>query len=133
MKHSIPGFFRANRWPLILSLCSMALLAGCSTPGSDSPASAKVQTLDASLSALKTEFNRDTSKPRLLALFSPTCGGCVYGAGALQQQAKAIQPAPGGPRILIVWLPMLDTDDQKEARNSASKFHFRGAQHFYDA
>ena len=28
---------------------------------------------------------------------------------------------------------MLETDDEQEARNSARKFHFRGAHHFYDA
>jgi len=93
---------------------------------------ARLQTLDASLSALKTEFNRDTSKPRLLTLFSPTCGGCLYGAGALQHEAQVATNLTERVELLVVWLPMLDTDNEREAVKSAHRFDFAGAHHFYD-
>ena len=34
--------------------------------------------------------------------------------------------------MLIVWVPMLETDNEGEARKSARKFHFPGARYFYD-
>lgn len=133
MKHSITGAVQANRLRLTLSAISIVLLSGCVGPSPHDPApSARVQTLDASLSRLKAEFNRDTSKPRLLALFSPTCGGCVYGARALQQEARAASWAAEGAEVLVVWLPMLESDNEREARKSARRFDFLGAQHFYD-
>jgi len=111
----------------------LALLSGCAAfHPNRSSSSSRVQTLDASLSALKLEFNRDTSRPRLLALFSPTCSGCVYGAKALQREVKAAGKRGQPTDALIVWLPMLETDNEAEAKRSARKFHFAGARHFYD-
>jgi len=133
MKHSISNFVCANGWRLSLPLCSLLLSTGCAAPGLDRPASsARLQTLDASLSALKAEFNRDTSKPRLLALFSPTCGGCLYGAGALQHVAQVATNLTEKVELLVVWLPMLDTDNEREARKAANRFHFMSAHQFYD-
>jgi hypothetical protein len=133
MKHTILGFVPSNGLRSILALGCVALLPGCTTPHPSSHASsARVQTLDASLSALKAEFNRDASKPRLLALLSPTCDGCVYGARALQQEAEADAAVTAKLEVLVAWLPMLDTDSEREARNSALRFHFAGAHHFYD-
>src|SRR2546430_15777623 len=117
----------------LLFLGAVALVGGCSAPHpNNSGASARVRTLDYSLTALKAEFNRDTPKPRLLALFSPTCGGCLYGARALQQERKATPPITQGAQVLVVWLRMLDTDNELEARQSAGLVDFPGAHHFYD-
>jgi hypothetical protein len=35
--------------------------------------------------------------------------------------------------MLIVWMPMLETDNEREAQKSARHFHFSGARHFYDS
>jgi len=125
------SFHNATRALLLVSC--LALLSGCAVFHSNrSASSARVQTLDTSLCALKEEFNRDTSRPRLLALFSPTCGGCVYGAKSLQREAKAAAKLGHRSEVMVVWLPMLDTDNEREARQSAKKFHLAGARHFYD-
>ena len=129
MNQTIPRLAAENRLPLLF--VGIVLLAGCAGPRSSS--SARVQPLDESLRELKTEFNRDISKPRVLALFSPTCGGCLYGARALQHEVAAAGKMAADPQMLVVWLPMLDTDNEHEARKSARRFDFTGARHFYDA
>jgi len=91
-----------------------------------------VTVLNESFEALKREFNADTAKPRVLALFSPTCGGCIYGAKALQHEAQKIPQAGESAKVLIVWVAMLETDNESEARKSARQFDVSGARHFYD-
>lgn len=117
----------------ILPACLITVLCGCATARtSKKTETPKVQTLDTSLSALKEEFNRDPSKPRLLALFSPTCGGCIYGAEALQHEAQKVPRLADDTELLVVWVYMLDSDNEGEARAAAERFDFPGARHFYD-
>ena len=85
-----------------------------------------------SFEALKKEFNADTSKPRVLALFSPTCGGCIYGAKALQHEAQKLPEIVERAGVLVVWMAMLESDNEREARMAARRFDFPNARHFYD-
>jgi hypothetical protein len=84
MKHSFLGVIPSNGQRLISALCFFALVPGCTTSHSSSPTSpARFQTLDGSLSALKAEFNRDPSKPRLLApVLAYLWRVCLRGTGA---------------------------------------------------
>ena len=84
------------------------------------------------MSLFKAEFNRNPSKPRLLALFSPTCEGCIYGAKALQHEAQKMSGVVQSTELLIVWVYMLDTDNEVEGRKAAERFDFPGVRHFYD-
>jgi len=135
MRHSVFSLVGTGRLSLVISACFSALLLGCSTlpPSSKTTASKRVEALDKSLAALKAEFNRDPSKPRLVALFSPTCGGCIYGAEALQHEAQKLMELSETTGLLIVWVSMLETDNEVEARKAAARFDFQGVQHFYDA
>src|SRR5881397_2613650 len=127
----------ARLLPAITVLALLASLFGtgcacCRNGKSSARATPQVAVLDESFEALRREFNRDTSKPRVLALFSPTCGGCIYGAKALQHEAKQIPQAGESAGVLIVWVAMLETDNEREARKSARQFDFPGVRHFYD-
>lgn len=54
---------------------SLMMFSGCATVSTlKNTEVPKVQPLESSLFELKEAFNRAPSKPRLLALFSPTCG-----------------------------------------------------------
>jgi hypothetical protein len=100
MKNCIAGLLRGTEFRLILSVCAITLSSGCTALRSISAAtSPQVQTLETSLGPLKAEFNRDPSKPRLLALFSPTCEGCIYGAKALQQTGSRLEEKPGERKV----------------------------------
>lgn len=117
----------------ILGASFVTLLCGCATQQTArTAASVQFQPLDTSLSALKSEFNRDPSKTRLLALFSPTCGGCIYGAKALQHEAQKVPRLAQDAELLVVWVYMLDSDNESEGRKAAKRFDFPGVRHFYD-
>jgi outer membrane murein-binding lipoprotein Lpp len=118
---------------VVLSACLISTGCVSSQKGKrSSRAAPQVTVLNESFEALKREFNADTSKPRMLALFSPTCGGCIYGAKALQHEAQKIPQAGESAKVLIVWVAMLETDNESEARKSARQFDISGARHFYD-
>ena len=92
----------------------------------------QVTVLSDSFEALKEQFNADTSKPRVLAIFSPTCGGCIYGAKALQHEAQNVPQIGNQTKVLIVLVAMLETDNKREAPKAAQRFGFPGVRHFYD-
>ena len=71
------------------------------------------------LAPLKQQFNGNASKPRVIALCSPTCGGCLYGAKALQHEART-NSLTRNAEFLVVWMPMLDTDTEGEATKAAA-------------
>lgn len=117
----------------ILGAGLITLLCGCATKQAASTlAPVEVRAIDTSLSALKSQFNRDPSKPRLLAIFSPTCGGCIYGAKALQHEAKKVPLLAQDAELIVVWVFMLPSDNESEGRKAAQLFDFPGARHFYD-
>src|SRR5262249_49509562 len=108
MRHSVFSLVGTGRLSLVISAFFISLLLACShlPPSSKTNASKRVEALDKSLTALKAEFNRDPSKPRLVALFSPTCGGCIYGAEALQHEAQKLTELSETTGLLIVWVSM---------------------------
>ena len=118
---------------LVLLACLFGAGCACCRKGKSSSRSApQVTVLKESFEALKREFNGGIAKARLLALFSPTCGGCIYGAKALQHEAQKPPQAGDSVEVLIVWVAMLESDNEGEARKSARQFDFPGARHFYD-
>lgn len=136
--NSIPLSISTNwRWALtfalLLPVCLLATGCACFHKGEPARQSApQVTVLDDSFDALKKEFNAETSKPRVLALFSPTCGGCIYGAKALGHEARKLPEIVGQAEVMIVWVAMLDLDNEREARMAARRFDFPGVRHFYD-
>ena len=92
--------------PVVTVLALLACLFGsgcsCFRKGKSSDRIApQVKVLNGSFEALKREFNADTSKPRGLAIFSPTCGGCIYGAKALQNEAQKLPQVGDRAKVLI--------------------------------
>lgn len=60
--------------------------------------------LDRAAEPLKTQFNRDRGKVRLVMYVSPTCGGCLRGAKQVQEDVLA---RIGSERLAayVVWAP----------------------------
>ena len=127
----------ARRLTVTAALAALVSLFGagcacCMKSKSSAQSVREMTVLGESFDALKGQFNADTSKPRLVALFSPTCGGCIYGAKALQHQAGKLPEIVGRAEVMIVWVAMLDSDNEHEARMAARRFDFPSARHFYD-
>lgn len=57
---------------------------------------------------------------------------CIYGAKAFQNEARKIPEIVGQAQVVIVWVAMLDSDNEREARKAAQRFDFPGVRHVYD-
>lgn len=113
--------------------CTQRLQQACGEPVTardDSPR--QVAVLGADLSPIRREFNAKSDQWRAVALVSPTCSECVFGAEAVQREITARYPA-NQVAALIVWIPMLPTDNEKAARESATIFPPQRAEQFYDS
>jgi hypothetical protein len=60
--------------------------------------------LDSSLGDLKSAFNADTGKLRLVMYVSPTCGGCLRGAQQTQENLLAEIDSPE-LATYVIWAP----------------------------
>ena len=125
---------------LAASAVGILSLSSCASNGDAScgaPAAARDETprplvvLGDDLSPLREAFNAASGRWRVVALVSPTCSECLLGADAVQQELTA-RYAPDRLAALIVWIPMLQTDDEAAARDSATLFPPDRVLHFYD-
>jgi hypothetical protein len=57
-----------------------------------------------SAAAVRTAFNADAGKVRVLMLVSPTCGACLQGAAEVSEQVGAINQGQTVP-LYVLWVP----------------------------
>lgn len=88
-------------------------------------------TLESGLDALVGRFNGDADRPRIVALLSPTCGGCIHGAQALLTEAVNAYPSED-LSFFVVWQPMLQSDNEDAARQIAMMFTDRRVEQYWD-
>lgn len=68
------------------------------------PPTAKVRALDAKGEPLRSTFNADQGKVRLVLYVSPACGGCLRQADQIQKQVLPAIDDPG-LAVYLVWAP----------------------------
>lgn len=85
-----------------------------------------------SLEPIKTAFNANADKPRVLLLVSPVCSECVFGAQVVRRSILD-RFASSGVYAVVVWEPMIKPDAEAAARRSSSIFAGSRAAQFYDA
>ncbi len=93
----------------ILTAASLFLLslAGCARLG---PAKS-YQVLGNSSAVLRTAFNHDAGKPRVLMLVSPTCGAYLRGASEVSEQLAQLEHGKNAA-VYVVWVPRLGAREQ---------------------
>lgn len=84
-----------------------------------------------SLEPIKTAFNSNADKPRVLLLVSPVCSECVFGAQVVRRSILD-RFASSGVYAVVVWEPMIEPDTEAAARRSSSIFAGSPAAQFYD-
>ncbi len=85
-----------------------------------------------SLDLLQQRFNADSDKLRVVALLSPTCGGCLRGARAIQQSVLDKYPDLDAA-VHVVWLPMLGSDSEASAKKTSLMYSDSRVHQYWDA
>ena len=102
------------------------------------PANAQQQTLpslDQRLDPLRTQFNQDVGKVRLIVIVDPTCPPCRWGASEIQ---KEVMETIHSDRlaVYVVWIPVLNFQDeptlQKNGLKESSRLSDSRAIHYTD-
>ncbi len=92
---------------------------------------ARVISLGEGAEALRTAFNEDVDKLRVLMLVSPTCGPCREGASVMQRDVLAQIDDPS-LRAYVAWVPILPADSADAAGASSSIVEDGRAMQFWD-
>ncbi len=91
----------------------------------------RVTALKDDLAPFVTAFNRNTSKPRFVAILSPTCKDCVTGAQAIQRHIIEANPELDMD-ILLVWSPVVNSDAGDSLLGGINAMIDPRIQHFWD-
>lgn len=113
---------------ILFPLCAASFAAIACVPNrSPSPHA----DLSAAAEPLRTAFNTDTGRVRIVMLVSPTCGACLHGAGSLEDHLLARNADPR-LRAYVVWVPKLGAHESDVP--VATRFVADGrATHYWDS
>lgn len=79
---------------------------------------------------LRTAFNRDKDKTRLVLLLSPTCMSCLSASWVIEKYVlDTIQDE--GLRVYTVWGPMLGDEKEEHAREATARMPDPRVAHFW--
>jgi hypothetical protein len=96
-----------NRSILIAATALLLSLAACKRLGP----SRSYQVLGDTPAAVRTAFNADEGKVRVLMLVSPTCGACLNGASEVSEQLLKIERG-NDTAVYVVWVPRLGAHEK---------------------
>lgn len=92
----------------------------------------RITILGEPMSPLRDDFNAHVDRWRAVLVVSPTCSECVLGAEAVEREILAKYPA-AKVHASVVWIPMLESDNEAAARQSTGIIARANASHFYDS
>jgi len=98
---------------------------------SQSAADIEIQTLSFDAKAFKTAFNAAADRPRLVGLFSPTCGHCLQACSELQEILKENPEAR--LKVFLLWAPFMHKRDNLSlAQRATGYLPDSRVKHFWD-
>ena len=81
------------------------------------------------IAVLRDKFNADQGHPRMIALLSPTCPGCIKSAELFRTEILE-KYKDADLKAYVVWLPMLPADARE--RWDPAIIHDKRATHFWN-
>jgi hypothetical protein len=101
---------------LLTALCALVLLTLAPARGQQQA----LPPLDQKLDPLRTRFNQDVGKVRLIVIVDPTCPPCRWGASEIQKQV--LETIPGNQlAVYVVWIPVLNFQDESTLQKNGLK------------
>jgi len=79
---------------------------------------------------LKNAFNIDSDKPRVIGVFSPTCGHCLQACSDLQDILERHPEAR--ITVYILWTPFMQNDSIRLAQRATAYISDSRVRHFWD-
>ena len=76
--------------------------------------------LDQRLEPLRTRFNQDVGKVRLIVIVDPTCPPCRWGASEIEKQVLETIPSKE-LAVYVVWIPVLNFQDETTLQRNGQK------------
>jgi len=76
--------------------------------------------LDQKLDPLRTQFNQDVGKVRLIVIVDPTCPPCRWGASEIQKQVLETILS-NKLAVYVVWIPVLNFQDEATLQKNGLK------------
>jgi len=76
--------------------------------------------LDQKLEPLRSQFNQDAGKVRLIVIVDPTCPPCRWGASEIEQQVLEAIPSKQ-LAAYVVWIPVLNYQDEATLQRNGQK------------
>lgn len=117
--------FKSGRLKLLPAiLYSLLLLASSPGRAQQQPFPA----LDQGLEPLRSRFNQDLGKVRLLVIVDPTCPPCRWGASEIEKQVLETIPSDR-LAVYVVWIPVLNFQDQATLQRNGQKESSRVSDH----
>ena len=95
-----------------------------------SAAGVDVVTLSFDAKDFKTAFNAAADRPRLVGVFSPTCGHCLQACSELQEILK--EKPEARLKVFLLWAPFMQRDTLSLAQRATGYLPDARVEHFWD-
>jgi hypothetical protein len=93
-------------------------------------ADVEITTLSFDAKEFKAAFNASAEKPRLVGVFSPTCGHCLQACSDLQEILDRKPDA--NLKVFLMWSPFMQRDTLALARRAMGYLPDQRVDHFWD-
>jgi len=104
----------------------------CAAADSDGATAAAGLPYSTDLAELRTRFNHDKGKVRVVMLLSPTCPMCLHGASEIETKVLEAVKNPG-IRIYAVSVPILDSDAEPTVARATARVPDTRVSRYWDA
>ena len=95
-----------------------------------SVADIEIQTLSFDGNGFKQAFNAASEQPRLVGVFSPTCGHCLQACSELQEILN--EKPDARLEVFLLWAPFMQRDTLGLAQRATGYLPDRRVRHFWD-
>lgn len=112
---------------MVMRIILLAFLAFSMQSSSD----IEIQTLSFDAKAFKEAFNAASDRPRLVGIFSPTCGHCLKACSELQEILK--EKPDARLKVFLLWAPFMHKRDNLSlAQRATGYLPDSRVEHFWD-
>ena len=102
-----------------------------SPPPAPAPSGAAAYRLLENRLTAREPFNNASQKVRVVAFLAPSCPRCLANAGELQREILAKNPS-ADIAVILIWLKVLDKDDETAVAAAAARCNDPRVTHFWD-